>query len=125
MKYGYASVSTDDQNPALQLAALKKAKCAHIFEDRLSGATTKRPALARCLKTLQEGDTLTVWKLDRLDAPGLLQGGVPLCRLVRGQGTGRARRREAAIRMLFDWLVVGHVLDTNPAHAVRGPKSTL
>lgn len=55
-----------DQNPALQIAELKKAKCAHIFEDRLSGATTKRPALTRCLKTLRAGDTLIVWKLDRL-----------------------------------------------------------
>jgi len=67
MKYGYARVSTDDQSPALQLAALKRAGCKTVFKDEgLSGATTKRPALLRCLKTLQEGDTLTVWKLDRL-----------------------------------------------------------
>jgi DNA invertase Pin-like site-specific DNA recombinase len=67
MKYGYARVSTDDQPPVLQLAALKRAGCEEIFRDEgLSGATTKRPALARCLKTLQPGDTLTVWKLDRL-----------------------------------------------------------
>ena len=67
MKYGYARVSTDDQNPALQLAALKKAGCKMVFKDEgLSGATTKRPALLRCLKQLRPGDTLTVWKLDRL-----------------------------------------------------------
>jgi DNA invertase Pin-like site-specific DNA recombinase len=67
MKYGYARVSTDDQNPALQLAALKKDGCKTIFKDAgLSGATTKRPALLRCLKKLEQGDTLTVWKLDRL-----------------------------------------------------------
>jgi DNA invertase Pin-like site-specific DNA recombinase len=67
MKYGYARVSTDDQNPALQLAALKKDGCETIFKDAgLSGATTKRPALLRCLKKLEHGDTLTVWKLDRL-----------------------------------------------------------
>ena len=69
MKYGYARVSTDDQNPALQLAALKKAECreTEVFKDEgLSGATTKRPALQRCLKALQPGDTLIVWKLDRL-----------------------------------------------------------
>ena len=48
MKYGYARVSTDDQNPALQLAALKKDGCKTIFKDKgLSGATTKRPALLR------------------------------------------------------------------------------
>jgi DNA invertase Pin-like site-specific DNA recombinase len=67
MKYGYARVSTDDQTPALQLAALKKAGCKTVFkDDGLSGATTKRPALLRCLKKLEHGDTLIVWKLDRL-----------------------------------------------------------
>jgi hypothetical protein len=67
MKYGYARTSTDDQTTALQLAALKRARCAHIFEDKgLAGAGVKRPALARCLKTLRAGDTLIVWKLDRL-----------------------------------------------------------
>jgi DNA invertase Pin-like site-specific DNA recombinase len=69
MKYGYARVSTDDQNLALQLAALKKAGCTteRIFRDAgKSGATTNRPALLRCLKKLDPGDTLIVWKLDRL-----------------------------------------------------------
>src|SRR5215475_12738371 len=67
MKYGYARVSTDEQNTALQLSALKKAGCKTIFTDEgISGATTKRPALTRCLKKLRSGDTLIVWKLDRL-----------------------------------------------------------
>jgi DNA invertase Pin-like site-specific DNA recombinase len=67
LKYGYARVSTDEQNPALQLAALQRAGCKTIFKDEgLSGATTKRPALTRCLKKLRDGDTLIVWKLDRL-----------------------------------------------------------
>jgi DNA invertase Pin-like site-specific DNA recombinase len=67
MKYGYARTSTDDQTTALQLAALKRARCSHIYEDNgLSGATSKRPALARCLRALRPGDTLVVWKLDRL-----------------------------------------------------------
>jgi len=67
MKYGYARVSTDDQTPALQLAALKNAGCKSVFKDEgLSGATTKRPALLRCLKKLRPGDVLIVWKLDRL-----------------------------------------------------------
>src|ERR1022692_4971264 len=66
MKYGYARVSTDDQNPALQISALQKAGCKTLFKDEgLSGATTKRPALLRCLKKLEHGDTLIVWKLDR------------------------------------------------------------
>ena len=67
MKYGYARTSTDDQTTALQLAALKRARCSHIFEDKgIAGAGAKRPALVRCLKTLRAGDTLIVWKLDRL-----------------------------------------------------------
>jgi DNA invertase Pin-like site-specific DNA recombinase len=67
MKYGYARVSTDDQNADLQHSALKKAGARKIYIDGgLSGATTKRPALLRCLKALKRGDTLTVWKLDRL-----------------------------------------------------------
>jgi DNA invertase Pin-like site-specific DNA recombinase len=41
MKYGYARVSTEDRNPALQIATLKKAKCAHIFQDKHTEATTK------------------------------------------------------------------------------------
>src|ERR1039458_4179957 len=67
MKYGYARASTDDQNPALQLAALKNAACKAVFkDDGPSGATIKRPALLRCLRKLEHGDTLIVWKLDRL-----------------------------------------------------------
>ena len=67
MNYGYARVSTDDQTTALQRAALTRAGCKTIFKDEgISGATTKRPALLRCLKKLEHGDTLIVWKLDRL-----------------------------------------------------------
>jgi DNA invertase Pin-like site-specific DNA recombinase len=68
LKYGYARVSTDDQNTALQITALKRAGCKKLFKDEgISGATTtKRPALLRCLKALKHGDTLIVWKLDRL-----------------------------------------------------------
>ncbi len=66
MKYGYARVSTEDQNPAMQLAALKKAGCKTVFKDEVTGAHANRPALTRCLKKLETGDTLIVWKLDRL-----------------------------------------------------------
>jgi len=67
MKYGYARVSTDDQTPALQLAALKKTGCKTIFKDEgVSGTISNRPALSRCIKKLEPGDTLIVWKLDRL-----------------------------------------------------------
>ena len=67
MNYGYARVSTDEQTPALQLASLSKAGCKTVFkDDGLSGATTERPALRRCLKKIGAGETLIVWKLDRL-----------------------------------------------------------
>ena len=52
MKIGYARVSTEDQNPDLQLAALKKAGCKRIFADKATGAHVRRPELAKCLKTL-------------------------------------------------------------------------
>ena len=66
MKYGYARVSTDDQKTDLQIAALKKASCDFIFTDTASGASSTRPELTRCLASLRAGDTLIVWKLDRL-----------------------------------------------------------
>jgi len=52
MKIGYCRVSTDDQNPALQLAALKKAGCQNIYTDKATGAHTRRPELAKCLKPI-------------------------------------------------------------------------
>ena len=66
MKIGYARVSTDDQNPDLQLTALKRAGCRKIFTDTGTGANVNRRELAKCLKALKAGDVLTVWKLDRL-----------------------------------------------------------
>src|SRR5688500_4039816 len=66
MKIGYARVSTTDQNPALQLAALKRERCGRIYTDKVSGALRKRPELDKCLKSLQPGDVLIVWKLYRL-----------------------------------------------------------
>ena len=65
-KIGYARVSTRDQNLDLQTAALKQAKCDRIFEETMSGAKRERPELNRALDHLRAGDTLVVWKLDRL-----------------------------------------------------------
>jgi DNA invertase Pin-like site-specific DNA recombinase len=67
MLFGYARVSTTDQNPALQLDALKAAGCERLFVDEgVSGGAIKRPALDKALATLKAGDVLIVWKLDRL-----------------------------------------------------------
>jgi DNA invertase Pin-like site-specific DNA recombinase len=64
---GYARVSTADQHLGLQRDALAKAGCARVYaDDGMSGTTTKRPQLTRALKALQGGDTLVVWRLDRL-----------------------------------------------------------
>ena len=63
---GYARVSTQDQNLDLQSEALTKAGCEKIFNDKISGSRAERPGLTKALEMLREGDTLVVWKLDRL-----------------------------------------------------------
>ena len=66
MLIGYARVSTQDQNLDLQREALTKAGCGRIFEDKISGSRAERPGLTRAQESLRKGDTLVVWKLDRL-----------------------------------------------------------
>jgi DNA invertase Pin-like site-specific DNA recombinase len=66
MRIGYARVSTQDQNPQLQQDALQQAGCDDIFSEKKSGSNKDRPVLEQCLRTLREGDTLVVWRLDRL-----------------------------------------------------------
>jgi len=63
---GYARVSTRDQSPALQIEALRQAGCERVFMERASGAQRDRPELKAALDYLRAGDTLAVWKLDRL-----------------------------------------------------------
>lgn len=64
--FGYARVSTSEQNPELQIDALNSAGCDRIFTDHASGAKEHRPELDHMLEMLREGDTVVVWKLDRL-----------------------------------------------------------
>lgn len=66
MIIGYARVSTADQDTALQIDALNAAACERIYQESRSGASRERPQLTRCLDTLRSGDTLVVWRLDRL-----------------------------------------------------------
>lgn len=66
MLVGYARVSTDDQNLDLQKDALTRAGCERILEDHQGGAKAERPGLKAALDYAREGDTLVVWRLDRL-----------------------------------------------------------
>lgn len=66
MKIGYARVSTQDQNLDLQSDALKNAGCEIIFEEKISGKSKERPQLTKLFEKLRKGDTVVVWKLDRL-----------------------------------------------------------
>ncbi|KVF72122.1 recombinase family protein [Burkholderia vietnamiensis] len=67
MRVGYARVSTEEQDLALQIDALNQANCDMLFTDRgVSGATFARPGLTAALESLASGDALVVWRLDRL-----------------------------------------------------------
>src|SRR5688572_346213 len=67
MLVGYARVSTNEQDDALQIDALKKIGCEKMFSDKISGAKSERPELLAALSYLRDGqDTLVVWRLDRL-----------------------------------------------------------
>src|SRR3954462_742911 len=69
MLIGYARVSTLDQTLALQQDALTAAGCEHLYTDTVSGSVTDRPGLTDALSHLRPGDTLVVWRLDRLGRP--------------------------------------------------------
>jgi len=98
---GYARVSTGEQELALQTDALRKANCAEIFTDKVSGAKTVRPGLDKCLDELKPGDTLIVWRLDRL--------GRSLLHLI--QLVNDLRERGVGFRSLCD----GHMDTTSPS----------
>ncbi|WP_207424126.1 recombinase family protein [Desertivirga brevis] len=66
MQIGYVRVSKNEQNLDLQVEALKKAGCEQIFKEKISGAEKERPQYLKMIEGLRKGDTVTVWRIDRL-----------------------------------------------------------
>lgn len=66
MRFGYARVSTSEQNLDLQLDALKRAGCDQVFQDVITGKSRKRPGLDRLMTEIKSGDTVVIWRVDRL-----------------------------------------------------------
>jgi DNA invertase Pin-like site-specific DNA recombinase len=93
MKVGYARVSTEEQNLSLQLDALQQADCGKIFQDRASGAKAQRPGLQEAQEYLREGDTLVVWRLDRLGRS--LKDLIETVQLLEERGVGFQSLQEA------------------------------
>lgn len=110
-KIGYIRVSDADQSEALQVDALNAANCVRIYRDHgISGAITARPSLDQMMGELKSGDTLTVWKLDRLGRStihllqildGLRERGIHFNALTQGIDTNTA-----VGRMIFGQLAV-------------------
>ena len=95
--FGYARVSTDDQNLALQLHALTHhgIPASQIFRDKLSGAKSDRPGLTKCIDALESGDVLVVWRLDRLGRS--MRHLITLVEDLRDGGIGFRSLQEGAI----------------------------
>ena len=95
--FGYARVSTDDQNLALQLHALTHhgIPASQIFRDKLSGAKSDRPGLTKCIDALVSGDVLVVWRLDRLGRS--MRHLITLVEDLRDRGVGFRSLQEGAI----------------------------
>lgn len=84
MLIGYARVSTDDQNLDLQLDALKATGCERLFTDKVTGAAATKEGLSEAISYMRKGDTLVVWKLDRLGRT--VKGLVELVEGLQAQG---------------------------------------
>jgi len=94
---GYARVSTNEQTTALQLDALCTAGVAVVYEDSASGASRSRPGLGRAIEDLGAGDTLVVWRLDRLGRS--LRDLLDIAEMLR--------ERDVALRSLIDHIDTG------------------
>lgn len=107
MLIGYARVSTDDQNLDLQQDALQKAGCERIYEDRLTGAKADRPGLKRTLEDARNGDTIVVWRLDRLSRS--LKDLIEIVALLETKGTGLKSLQESIDTTVSSGKLVFHI----------------
>ena len=92
---GYARVSTSEQDLSLQINELTAVGCQDIFQDVVTGTTSNRPGLDECLRALRCGDTLMVWRLDRLGRS--MQHLVSLVTDLKSRGIGFRSLRDGAI----------------------------
>jgi DNA invertase Pin-like site-specific DNA recombinase len=92
---GYARVSTNGQDLDLQLKDLKAMGCKNVFTDKVSGTKSRRLGLDACLNSLKRGDTLVVWRLDRLGRS--MQHLVSVITELKARGVGFRSLRDGAI----------------------------
>ena len=100
MTFGYARISTTQQDEALQLDALNQAGCTRIYTDTASGATQSRPALDELLEHLRPGDTIVVWRLDRLGRS--LRHLVELVAMLEDRNVGLRSLTESIVILRYD-----------------------
>jgi len=108
-RIGYARVSTEDQNLALQIDALKAAGCRHIYRDEgVSGIAVSRPALKKAMAAVRPGDVLVTWKLDRLGRS--LVHLIEIVELLEHRGAGFSSLSEAIDTTTAGGRLIFHVM---------------
>lgn len=107
MNVGYARVSTQDQNLDLQIDDLKKFGCDRIFTDKISGSSQDRPGLNEALAFVRKGDTLAVWRLDRLGRS--LQHLIQTVNTLHDRGVGFASLQEGINTSTANGKLVFHI----------------
>ncbi|RZN52418.1 recombinase family protein [Escherichia sp. E13S3] len=107
MLVGYARVSTDDQNLNLQRDALQVAGCEKIFEDQISGAKAERPGLQDVLAFARPGDTLVIWRLDRLSRS--LKDLIEMVKLLESKNIGLKSLQESIDTTSSSGMLIFHL----------------
>lgn len=107
MLVGYARVSTDDQNLNLQRDALQLAGCEKIFEDQISGAKAERPGLHAVLQFARPGDTLVIWRLDRLSRS--LKDLIEMVKALESNGIGLKSLQESIDTTSSSGMLIFHL----------------